>query len=184
MLLLKKYGRENFEYFVFQIAETFGEADRLEIFWIAEMRKSLGRKNVYNIADGGRPNRTISGEAHYQYGKSLSPEVRAKISKSLKGKTLGKKLTPAQCKNIANGKMGAKNPNFGKHPSEETLAKMRIRSGGENNPKAKLTANDVLEIRKLLMVGQKSITEITKQFNISHYTINDIKKERTWKNVQ
>jgi group I intron endonuclease len=169
---LKKYGRDNFDLFVMQMASSFEEADELEIFWIAEMRNFLGRKNVYNIADGGSSNR------------GMNEEIRNKISNSLKGKTLGKKLSPEHCKHIAEAKMGDKNPNFGKHPSEETRQKFRIRSGGENNSKAKLTVDKVSKIRELLRTTDKTLQEIATEFNISLYTIADIKKVRTWKNVK
>jgi group I intron endonuclease len=181
---IKKYGRENFEYFTVQIIESFEEADAMETFWITEMRRLLERKNVYNIADGGRTNRAMHGKDHPQWGKPMNPEICKKISNTLKGKFLGKKLSQAHIKHISEGKMGAKNPNFGKHPSPETIEKLRVRSGGENNGRAKLTANDVSEIRKLLRENNKSVKDISMQFNISYCTIKDIKNERTWKNVK
>lgn len=46
-----KYGKENFEKFLIQYCWTKEEADKAEVFWIAEYRKR--GKAEYNIARGG-----------------------------------------------------------------------------------------------------------------------------------
>lgn len=200
---IKKYNRENFDLFIIQMAYSYEEADELEIFWIAEMRKFLGRINVYNIADGGYgtrgaydllspevkqkiANAALKGKNHPKFGKPTPSDVRAKISNSLKGKNLGKKLSPEHCKHIADGKMGSENPNFGKTPKYETIAKMSENTTGENNPKAKLTNKDVIEIKKILQTKKtrKEFHSIAKQYNVSYCTISDINSERTWKNIK
>lgn len=52
---------------------------------------------------------------------------------------------------------------------------------GSKNANSSLTENDVIQIRNLL----KSYTckEIATQYNVSYYTISDIKRNRTWKHV-
>jgi len=71
---LKKYGVENFNRWIFGICDTEEQVNQEEIFWIAEMRRILGKENVYNITDGG------------DLAPSRSPEVAAKIAKSLIGR--------------------------------------------------------------------------------------------------
>lgn len=53
---------------------------------------------------------------------------------------------------------------------------------GEKNKKAKLTANDVLIIRKLILEGFSN-TEIAIKFNVSRRNINWIKLGVTWSKV-
>ena len=53
---------------------------------------------------------------------------------------------------------------------------------GEKNPRAKLTIDQVKEIRALLDSG-KSCTEISKLFNFSVSGISSIKRKELWKHV-
>lgn len=50
---------------------------------------------------------------------------------------------------------------------------------GENSPHAKLTASDVLSIRR----SSEGPTELARQFGVSAPTICDVKARRTWKRV-
>lgn len=96
---IRKYNRNNFiieaiEYYSSEV-EAFGG----EIFWIAEMRKYLGKNNVYNTTDGGeglsgykfsekikqKMSIAKSGENNYNYGKHLSEEIKQKISNANSG---------------------------------------------------------------------------------------------------
>lgn len=65
------------------------------------------------------------------------------------------------------------------HPCKNTI---RPNLSGENRYNAKLTNNDVLEIKSLLQNGTK-ITEIAEKFNVNRITINDIKLGKTWKHL-
>lgn len=53
---------------------------------------------------------------------------------------------------------------------------------GENNPKAKLTAAQVKEIRRR-SAGGESERALAKDFGVHHRTIHDIRSERTWANA-
>jgi hypothetical protein len=46
--------------------------------------------------------------------------------------------------------------------------------------KAKLTKNQVKEIKQLLMEGKMFQKDIGKRFNVSHYVISDIARGRTY----
>ncbi len=50
---------------------------------------------------------------------------------------------------------------------------------GVNNPKAKLTEDDVMDIRSLLVLGF-GCAEIGRNFNVSDVTIGLIKRNETW----
>lgn len=54
---------------------------------------------------------------------------------------------------------------------------------GERQWKAKLTLNQVKEIRKLLALGNLSLKEIGDMFDVSLKTISNIKSGKTWKVV-
>ena len=55
------------------------------------------------------------------------------------------------------------------------------RRAGTDNPRAKLTEYDVLEIRRLC--GVESARSISKRFGICVRTISDIRTRRTWSNL-
>jgi len=52
----------------------------------------------------------------------------------------------------------------------------------EDSSGAKLSKDEVIEIKKLLNEGI-SLTEIGKRFNVHLVTIHDIKYNKTWKNI-
>jgi hypothetical protein len=54
---------------------------------------------------------------------------------------------------------------------------------GENNGRAKLTENDVREIKRLLAEGKMKQTDISEMFKITPQNILAIKKGKTWTNV-
>jgi group I intron endonuclease len=60
-------------------------------------------------------------------GKHTPQDVRDKISKSGTGKV----RSDATRKNLRESKLGDKNPNFGKHPSQETINKFKENYSGE-----------------------------------------------------
>lgn len=53
---------------------------------------------------------------------------------------------------------------------------------GENNPKAKLTAENVRYIREMIKDGAKRV-ELAKTFNVDTSTISDIVRKRSWSNI-
>ena len=57
-----------------------------------------------------------------------------------------------------------------------------ILRGGDNSPRAKLTESDAMEIRFHLSIGEKRKT-LSKDFNISLSTIDNIASNNTWKNI-
>lgn len=100
-------------------------------------------------------------------GRKVSLETRAKLSKAHSGK----KFTEEHRKNISKVKIGIKH-------TEEQKLKQSIRNRGQNNPNAKLTLENVIEIRNLF--GKMKMKEIANKFNVSISTIEKLKAKETW----
>jgi len=88
--------------------------------------------------------------------------------------------------------LGKKNPNYGKRGekshfygikrSESTKRLMSIATRGEKNTSAKLTANDVRRIRKLLTLGYSCIA-LARKYLVKDATISEIKLRQRWKHI-
>src|ERR1019366_4687666 len=169
---LKKYGRDKFDLFVIDIVDTDEQANEIEIFWIAEMRKFLGRSNVYNLTDGGQG---VRGAKRSEESKKKLSEMRMGENNPFFGKThteeslekmriARENLSPeVKAKIAASMLRGEDHPNFGKTTpddvkekisnsligvglgkvlSEETKKKMSISTSGEKNPMFGKTFSD------------------------------------------
>jgi group I intron endonuclease len=62
---------------------------------------------------------------------------------------------------------------------EESKRKISLANAGENNGRAKLSNNDVAEIKRLIKDGELSVN-IAKLFNVDHSAISDIKNGVNW----
>lgn len=61
---------------------------------------------------------------------------------------------------------------------------IRINKGtGEKNHEAKLTEKQVIEICELLMGNKLTLTEIGEKYNVSKYTISNIRRKANWKYI-
>lgn len=103
-LAINKYGADGFTWEIVDKCLFSDQLGELEKYYI----KKLNCKAPigYNLTNGGEG---VPGYKH-------SEETRRKMSESHKGK-----------------RVGEKNPMFGKHPSPETIEKIRISSAGERN---------------------------------------------------
>ena len=54
----------------------------------------------------------------------------------------------------------------------------------EKSPNSKLKNNDVIQIRRLYFENKKTMTELSKMFNVTRENINSIINYKTWKNVE
>jgi group I intron endonuclease len=151
---MRKYGNENIQVDILEVADTPEDLDALERKWIREL-KEAGHL-LLNCNDGGGSSRgfTFTRDAEYRdrmserlRGRKLSDEHRQNISKGNTGKILSAETRT----NIGLAKKGNKY-NLGRKHSKETREKMRIRdrSGplngfyGKSQPesaKAKLSAD-------------------------------------------
>lgn len=71
-----------------------------------------------------------------------------------------------------------------KKNNKEYIQKLSITKQGENNPKHKLTENQVKQIKKLWNTKIYSTTTLGYKFNISRSSIADIVYNRTWKHIK
>ena len=128
---IRKYGEDAFELSVLQVCSTQEELDAAEKHWIGELDSI---KNGYNLAEGGRNSRVMSGENHPRFGKHLTSEHRAKIAAS----NLGKKMSGAACQRMSTRATGRKH-------SDETRAK--ITKGLTGRPCTEETRHKLREAR-------------------------------------
>lgn len=101
---------------------------------LGEIQKFIDRRTRKKIS------KTLIGNIPWNKGRSMSMEYREKISKAKKGVPLGlmhrfsismalqgQKRSDATKKALSEGKIGSKNPMFGKSPSKETIEKRRMK---------------------------------------------------------
>lgn len=139
---LKKYGEENFKRKILRLCYTLHELRIWEHVYIVKY-KSYIRSIGYNIAKGD-----VNTS---EYNPAKLPEVRKKISKSMKGKVGGKnnpmygyKFSDEQKKRMSEAQSGEKSwmfgrkgklcHNFGRKLSKETRKKISEKLSGKNNP--------------------------------------------------
>lgn len=95
-------------------------------------------------------------------GKPKSAEHREKIRQALKGKNLGRKLSPETIEKIRSKSIGANNPMYGKSQSEETKRKIgeanKGKLAGEKNPFYGKTL-PATEAARIANTGRKQTTE-------------------------
>ena len=114
----KKYGKENFKCEIIEIVNgSKDDLDNVEEFFIKHYIQKVGKKNMYNATEhaSGCP----KGHPAWNKGRSLSEEIRKKLSEVKKGRhrfeETKKKLSEA---------------NKGRHHSEESKKKIsEVRKG-------------------------------------------------------
>ena len=168
-------------------------SDRHEKFWIASYRYFLGKDKVLNMTDGG------DGQSK---GYVPSKESRKKVSNSLMGRKFSeetlkilRELSAAKkgikrtdevkskiSKSLKGRYVGDKNPNYGKHPTEEFIEKMRKLKTGSRPTNRKISDEDIINIRKLKLQG-KACKNLAKQYNVCKNTIQNIIYKKYYKTV-
>lgn len=136
----RKYGKEKFEFDILCECEEekLNETEEYYIFELMTYNDKVG----YNKQYGGQSNRPTKetkeklskshkgkniGKNNNMFGKHHSDESKKKMSESKKGKYSGDK-------NPMYGKRGKNNPNYGKKRTKESRIKMSIAQHGENHP--------------------------------------------------
>lgn len=138
--------------------------------WTEAERKELSNNRMGIVFTEEHKNNISKGKK----GTKLSKSHKGNISKALRGRavTWGDK--------ISESKKGVHTPAMQKQT--KTLIEWRRNQGSEFRPSAKLTIEQVRQIRVLLLDGL-SLNSIARQFGVSKRTILFIKQEKTWKNV-
>jgi group I intron endonuclease len=150
-----KYGIENFSFEIIHEVDTEQEAFDFETAEIAKLRAA--DLPTYNLSDGGEGN---SGWHH-------TDSARKKMSIARKGRTFTNEHKLA----LSLAQSGELHPQYGKHQSTQWK---------EN--KAKLKADQVREIRKLIVAGIRQKV-IANQYGVNPSTISQIKRGKIWNDV-
>ncbi len=173
---LRKYGKDAFEWTVFQIVDTLEEANLLEIYWISYLR-DLGLE-IYNMTEGGDGH---LGHSPSEETKQILREANAGSNNPMWGRKgekhpLFKVPRTEETKNrIRDGRLGFKH-------SDETKVQFSKQRRGKGGSTAKLTLKEVEEIRVLLDQGISGL-DIAKKYNVRNTSISNIKIGKTWKKI-
>lgn len=179
-----KYGADNFE---FQIVETVDDTsflNDLERSYISKY-KNLGL--AYNISDGG--------DGGMFLGKHLSEETKRKIGEKNRMHMTGRKLSDETRRKMSEAQLRrnwtpeqlerqreiSRAANLGRVRSEETRALLR-KINQENPPSAKLTPDDVREMRRRRSIGDK-IVDIAADYNMSPSYVSNVIHGRRWGHI-
>lgn len=155
---IKKYGLNNFDCWAFKVVSTKEEADQEEIFWIAEMRRQLGKSNVFNLTDGGDGS----------FGFHHTEESKEKISNA--------KKQYYQTHNVANK---------GIPMSDDQKQKLKVPKSEEHNRKNSESHKGQLAWNKIHFTNEQILSikndkrsnkKICKDYGVSDVTIGKIKR--------
>ena len=176
---IMKYGIGSFEIEIVQECNNQEELNQAEIAWIKKLDSSV--PNGYNIRGGGS-NGKLSEETKAKIRAAhlnRSEEWKANVIKGFKKRSLkqdwkdnlsrwhtGKKATENQLKGL---EIGWKMEHTG--------------AAGERNSHNKITAEQVMEIRRIYSEGNLSQAEIGKMFGITQMTVSHIVIGRIWKHL-
>jgi len=170
--------------------------------WFLDYYQSYDDKNGYNICEIAGNNlgykhteeakikMSIShkGKIPWNKGKHCSEETLKRMSDVMKGRfagekhyNYGKKMSKETRKKISDSKTGRNHWIYGKHHTEETKKKMSESSKGEKSSSAKLTWEQVREIRKKHIPYEYPPSKLSKEYNVSESTIQAIVECRSWK---
>jgi group I intron endonuclease len=173
-----RYGEAAFRFDVVTTCEP-QELVEQEQFWIDAFQTAEG-KHGYNVASragstlgvkASDETKTRLSQAHM--GKRHTEEAKTKTSKSLL-KTWS--LQPERRTKLSEWATGRKH-------TEQAKARMSLEQRGENNPRAKLTEDDVREIRQMLAHGM-SQAEIARKYGVGSYVVSRIKTGQRWGHVK
>lgn len=207
-----KYGDDKFTFKVIEYVEDKEKLIEREQYWIDNLKvcdrtygynininasNRLGMKHSEESKQKFREiakNRKFSEETRRKMSESskkenLSPDTTLKMSNSLKGRVFSdehkNKISSSLRNHTVTDEVRKKMSESGKKKtlSQEHKDKIGIKSSGENNKNSKLTENDVMKIKYLIIDGM-ILKDIAKLFNISYSTIGKIKRNESWKHIK
>jgi group I intron endonuclease len=179
-----KYGEDSF---LFEVLEKVEDKEKLverEQHWI-DIREpeynlsptagsTLGvkyseeaRKNVSNALKG-----KMAGEDNPFYGKKHSKKAREKMSAAWEGRV----ITDEWRANLSKARKG-------RFVSEEERRKRHLLMRGENNPIAKLTWEQVAEIREKYLNKEETkatVRSLCEEYGVKVGTMQDVLENKTW----
>jgi len=163
---MRKYGIDNFSIEPVAYYSSDKEALEAEIYWIAEIRRLYGVRNVYNETDGGDG---MSGHKH-------SEESKRKMSKAMMGENnprYGKTISEDNKKKLIQAN---------KRPRSETHKnKLSESSKGNKNFLGKKHSEETKQLMSEAQRGEKSHRYGRPLSEESKKHMSEIWKGRTWK---
>jgi len=180
---IKKYGWNNFYHEVVASNLTEEEAKSFEKLLILTLDAKNPDKG-YNLTDGG------DGCTGYR----RTDEQKQESSSRMKGKYSGEKNPMYGTISPMRGRCGELHHNHGKSMSEEQKQKISSALSGENNPmwgkhylgeenpNSKLSDQDVTNIKYMIREG-RSTKEIMSRYNVSKYTVSNIRLGKSWRHI-
>ena len=188
---LRKYGENNFENEILEQYEDQDTANFREQCLIAEHGTLVPWG--YNLQTGGRSHRQHAetrkkisekskGVLNKMFGRSQSQYQKDKVRLIMLGNNhfLGKTQSVHQKKVASLIHLGNKNF-LGRKHSSETNKKMSAVASGEKNHFAKLTWNQVKEIRKKYIPIRGKQAELAQEYRLSSSCISNIVTNKIWK---
>lgn len=181
---IRKYGIKNFQFEVIEECER-NVLDVKEQYWIGFYKSNL--KDIgYNLTIGGQKNFALSGEKHSQakLNQKQVDEIYDLLQNHLEisihqiGKIYG--VTHSLISLINNGK------NWRKENYEYPLRTANYSLPGEKNPRAKLTATIVKEMRQKKEDGispNDIYKEYQEKYGIKERTLRAALYGESWKNI-
>lgn len=150
-LAMQKYGITNFTIEILEKCEK-NLLDEKEKYYI-QLFQSNNRDIGYNITDGGQKNFALKGEEHSQ-AKLTQKEVN-QIKDLLKNTEMSLREISIKFNNISTSTLSMINHGKIWYDNKEKYPIRIMNSGqkGDKNARAKLTDNEVMEIRKLQSQG-------------------------------
>lgn len=179
-----EYGESAFEFAIIESVSDKSLLNSLEIQYISEYR---AEDKSYNIADGG--------DIPYFLGRPLSEDARRRIGEKNRINMTGRKLSAETRKKMSESHLNrvwtdeqrqrqsenSRIANTGRVRSAETRELLR-KINQENPPSAKITPDDVRNIRRRYADGETQ-TAIAKDFELASGTISNIVNRKRWAHV-
>lgn len=204
--LQRAWGKDGEESFVFEVVERCAEDQLLEReqYWL-DTTRCYERDVGYNLVN--KANSTVGykhteemkkyfsetrrGAGNHRYGKCHSEETKKLIAEAQVGEKnhmYGKKAseeTKIKLSASLKGKMaGEKNPMFGTHKTPEQKAhlssKLKGVNAAESSGQAKLTWDQVMQIRELATTEYHPQNELAAIFGVSQSRICCILLNKSW----
>jgi len=184
---IRKYGWENVIWKILTTCSSEEEMKDKEKHFIKKFR-TLEIEFGYNHREGGQGGRHDE-ETKRRISLANSGENNGMYGKDAWNK--GKKLTKEHKENLSKAHQGQVPWNKGKKRdyevpplSQDALDRISKKNGGSNNGMARLTENDVREIRRLYDEGDKTLLEISEMFGISKNHCLQVARRKVWKSVK
>jgi len=169
-----KYGEDTFEFGVLEYLDNIEDLIRAEQFW---MDKYSGKgKELYNI---------VLVAAAPMRGRKHTEESKRRIGRSHLGRKNTKetiqRMSDAARRRAPMTEETRCRMNEGRKPRPPATEETRLKLARAS---AKITEDQVRELRYLYSSGSGTVTEISRKLDISYYIVYDVVHYRSWKHVE